>query len=48
MGVAKTEIVVGFHSAFKRQFTEYAVGYRSHKITMSSATSNAPVSMSLA
>jgi hypothetical protein len=26
MGVAKTDIVVGFHSPFKRQFTEYAVG----------------------
>jgi XisI protein len=25
MGVAKTDIVVGFHSSFKRQFTEYAV-----------------------
>jgi XisI protein len=25
MGVAKTDIVVGFHSPFKRQFTEYAV-----------------------
>jgi hypothetical protein len=26
MGVPKTDIVVGFHSPFKRQFTEYAVG----------------------
>ncbi|MBW4533905.1 MAG: XisI protein [Pleurocapsa minor HA4230-MV1] len=26
MGVAKTDIVIGFHSPFKRQFTEYAVG----------------------
>jgi XisI protein len=26
MGVTKTDIVVGFHSPFKRQFTEYAVG----------------------
>ncbi|WP_009631408.1 XisI protein [Synechocystis sp. PCC 7509] len=25
MGVPKTDIVIGFHSAFKRQFTEYAV-----------------------
>jgi hypothetical protein len=25
MGVSKTDIVVGFHSSFKRQFTEYAV-----------------------
>lgn len=25
MGVPKTEIVIGFHSPFKRQFTEYAV-----------------------
>jgi hypothetical protein len=25
MGVPKTDIVVGFHSPFKRQFTEYAV-----------------------
>lgn len=25
MGVAKTDIVIGFHSPFKRQFTEYAV-----------------------
>lgn len=24
MGVSKTDIVIGFHSAFKRQFTEYA------------------------
>lgn len=26
MGVAKTDIVIGFHSPFKYQFTEYAVG----------------------
>jgi hypothetical protein len=26
MGVPKTDIVVGFHSPFKRQFTDYAVG----------------------
>jgi XisI protein len=26
MGIAKTDIVIGFHSPFKRQFTEYAVG----------------------
>ncbi|MCG8367790.1 MAG: XisI protein [Pseudanabaenales cyanobacterium] len=26
MGVPATDIVVGFHSAFKRQFTPYAVG----------------------
>ena len=26
MGVSKTDIVIGFHSAFKRQFTEYAIG----------------------
>lgn len=25
MGISKTDIVVGFHSPFKRQFTEYAV-----------------------
>jgi hypothetical protein len=25
MGVPKTDIVIGFHSPFKRQFTEYAV-----------------------
>ncbi len=25
MGVAKTDIVLGFHSAFDRQFSEYAV-----------------------
>lgn len=25
MGIPKTDIVVGFHSPFKRQFTEYAV-----------------------
>ncbi len=25
MGIPKTDIVIGFHSAFKRQFTEYAV-----------------------
>lgn len=25
MGVPKTSIVIGFHSPFKRQFTEYAV-----------------------
>ncbi|MEM9215992.1 MAG: XisI protein [Cyanobacteria bacterium P01_F01_bin.150] len=25
MGVEKTDIVLGFHSPFKRQFTEYAV-----------------------
>jgi len=26
MGVATSDIVLGFHSAFKRQFTPYAVG----------------------
>ena len=26
MGIPATDIVVGFHSAFKRQFTRYAVG----------------------
>lgn len=26
MGVPKTDIVIGFHSPFKRQFTEFAVG----------------------
>ena len=26
MGVPKEDIVLGFHSAFKRQFTSYAVG----------------------
>ncbi|MDF5732557.1 MAG: XisI protein [Rhizonema sp. PD38] len=26
MGVPKQDIVIGFHSPFKRQFTEYAVG----------------------
>ncbi|MDB9518117.1 XisI protein [Roseofilum reptotaenium CS-1145] len=26
LGVPKTDIVIGFHSPFKRQFTEYAVG----------------------
>jgi XisI protein len=26
MGVPKTDIVIGFHSPFKRKFTEYAVG----------------------
>lgn len=26
MGVPKTDIVIGFHSPFKRQFTEYAAG----------------------
>ena len=26
MGVPKTDITIGFHSPFKRQFTEYAVG----------------------
>lgn len=26
MGIAKSEIVIGFHSPFKRQFTDYAVG----------------------
>jgi hypothetical protein len=26
MGIPKADIVVGFHSPFKRQFTEYAVG----------------------
>jgi len=26
MGVPPTDIVLGFHSAFKRQFTRYAVG----------------------
>ena len=25
MGIPKTHIVIGFHSPFKRQFTEYAV-----------------------
>ena len=25
MGIAKTDIVLGFHSPFKRQFSEYAV-----------------------
>ncbi|MGB3534591.1 MAG: element excision factor XisI family protein [Microcoleaceae cyanobacterium] len=25
-GVPKEDIVIGFHSPFKRQFTEYAVG----------------------
>ena len=25
-GVPKTDIVIGFHSPFKRQFTEYSVG----------------------
>jgi hypothetical protein len=25
MGVPKTDIVIGFHSPFKRQFTEYAI-----------------------
>ncbi|MGD1857592.1 MAG: XisI protein [Leptolyngbyaceae cyanobacterium] len=25
LGIPKTDIVVGFHSPFKRQFTEYAV-----------------------
>jgi XisI protein len=25
LGIAKTDIVIGFHSPFKRQFTEYAV-----------------------
>jgi hypothetical protein len=25
LGVPKTDIVIGFHSPFKRQFTEYAV-----------------------
>lgn len=25
MGISKNDIVVGFHSPFKRQFTEYAV-----------------------
>jgi len=25
MGVVKSDIVIGFHSPFKRQFTEYAV-----------------------
>ena len=25
MGIPKTNIVIGFHSPFKRQFTEYAV-----------------------
>lgn len=25
-GVSKRDIVIGFHSPFKRQFTEYAVG----------------------
>jgi hypothetical protein len=26
MGVPKSDIVIGFHSPFKRKFTEYAVG----------------------
>ncbi len=26
LGVPKQDIVVGFHSPFKRQFTEFAVG----------------------
>ena len=26
MGVSPSDIVIGFHSAFKRQFTPYAVG----------------------
>ena len=26
LGVAKSDIVIGFHSPFKRQFTQYAVG----------------------
>lgn len=26
LGVPKTAIVIGFHSPFKRQFTDYAVG----------------------
>ena len=26
MGVPRQDIVIGFHSQFKRQFTEYAVG----------------------
>ena len=26
MGADKSDIVIGFHSPFKRQFTEYAVG----------------------
>jgi len=26
LGVPKTEIVIGFHSPFKRQFTDYAIG----------------------
>jgi hypothetical protein len=26
MGVPKSDIVIGFHSPFKREFTEYAVG----------------------
>lgn len=26
MGIPKQDIVVGFHSPYKRQFTEYAVG----------------------
>ncbi|MGB3652452.1 MAG: element excision factor XisI family protein [Rivularia sp. (in: cyanobacteria)] len=25
-GISKQDIVLGFHSAFKRQFTEFAVG----------------------
>lgn len=25
MGIPKTDIVIGFHSPFKRQFTEYAI-----------------------
>lgn len=25
LGVSKTDIVIGFHSPFKRQFTEYAI-----------------------
>ncbi|MGL4498637.1 MAG: element excision factor XisI family protein [Planktothrix sp.] len=26
MGVPHSDIVIGFHSPFKRQFTEYSVG----------------------
>jgi XisI protein len=26
MGVPKSDIVIGFHSPFKRKFTDYAVG----------------------
>ncbi|MFN9599515.1 MAG: element excision factor XisI family protein, partial [Dolichospermum sp.] len=26
LGIPKQDIVIGFHSPFKRQFTDYAVG----------------------